>query len=282
MNYRSIGFCMAFGALAACSTAAEIPVTPTGGNAFTRALTQEYNQLSAFEADQMYDWIDADHFARKAILAAKGELVLPDKIESRDLPEQAIPDVTSGHDRLLAAFDAGARDRLPEDAARAQASFDCWIEQQEEDFQFDHIAACRDDFMTALNALEYREVAEVVPEPEPAPIPMAQGPFLVFFDWDRSDITPEAWDTLRSAADVVHSGGVSVIQVTGHADRSGSDTYNVGLSQRRADAVEAALAQLGIDAAMITTDWKGESDPLVETADGVREAQNRRVEIVLP
>ncbi len=115
------------------------------------------------------------------------------------------------------------------------------------------------------------------PEPEPMPIP---GPYLVFFDWDKSDIRPDAQAVLEEAAANFHEFGIARIVVTGHADRSGSDAYNIALSERRADAVRAALAALGVPDAQIDEFWKGESEPLVPTEDGVREPQNRRVEIV--
>ena len=67
--------------------------------------------------------------------------------------------------------------------------------------------------------------------------------------------------------------------VSGFADRSGSDAYNVGMSQRRADSVRAYLASRGVPNSAIRTEAYGESRPLVDTADGVREPQNRRVEI---
>ena len=74
---------------------------------------------------------------------------------------------------------------------------------------------------------------------------------------------------------------VTTLEVTGHADRSGSDRYNLRLSQRRADAVKVALIDKGIPADQIAVIAKGESEPLVATADGVREAQNRRVQVIL-
>ena len=67
--------------------------------------------------------------------------------------------------------------------------------------------------------------------------------------------------------------------LAGHADKSGGDAYNVALSQRRADAAKAYLAGKGVPEASIGTEAIVESRPLVETADGVREPQNRRVEI---
>lgn len=127
-------------------------------------------------------------------------------------------------------------------------------------------------------------VAQVQPAPAPAPAPPPPAvtrDFLVFFDWDSANVTPAAQAILRQAADAARQlGGVRVI-ATGHADRSGPASYNVGLSQRRADAVRAELVRLGIGGGEIATVAKGETDPLVPTPDGVREPQNRRVQIVL-
>ena len=67
--------------------------------------------------------------------------------------------------------------------------------------------------------------------------------------------------------------------LAGHADRSGPQTYNVGLSERRNAAVQSYLSGRGIPAARISSEAFGESMPRVATADGVRELQNRRVEV---
>jgi OOP family OmpA-OmpF porin len=118
------------------------------------------------------------------------------------------------------------------------------------------------------------------PPPAP-PAPGIQRSFLVFFDFDRANITNEADRVIREAAANSKRGSVSRINVTGHADRAGSDQYNMGLSMRRADAVKAVLIREGIPANQIGVVARGEAQPLVPTADGVREPQNRRVEIVL-
>jgi OmpA-OmpF porin, OOP family len=132
------------------------------------------------------------------------------------------------------------------------------------------------------------------PAPAPAPAPMAQAApapapaapaiqrsYLVFFDFDRSDITAEARRVIQQAATNARSGNVTRIQATGHADRAGSDRYNQALSLRRANAVKDELVRSGIQASQIAILGKGEAEPLVPTADGVREPQNRRVEILL-
>jgi len=112
----------------------------------------------------------------------------------------------------------------------------------------------------------------------PAPI---VGPFIVFFDWDRADITPQAAAILDNAAQQYQTTGQAQVVLAGHADRSGSAEYNVGLSQRRADNVRQYLAGRGVPEGVMRTEAFGESRPLVETADGVREPQNRRVEITM-
>ncbi|HEX8215756.1 MAG TPA: OmpA family protein [Allosphingosinicella sp.] len=112
----------------------------------------------------------------------------------------------------------------------------------------------------------------------PAPV-VPIGPFIVFFDWDRSDITPQAAAILDNAAAAYQQTGQAQVVLAGHADKSGSADYNVGLSQRRADAVRSYLAGRGVPSGAIATEAFGESRPLVNTADGVREPQNRRVEI---
>ena len=111
------------------------------------------------------------------------------------------------------------------------------------------------------------------------PAPSTPGPYIVFFEWDRSDITPEAAGILDNAVSAYQSCGNAQVMLAGHADRSGSASYNVGLSQRRADAVRGYLTSRGVGDGVITSEAFGEGRPRVETADGVRELQNRRVEI---
>jgi len=124
-----------------------------------------------------------------------------------------------------------------------------------------------------------------VAAPAPAPMPVAEPEqprnFMVFFDWDKSDITPEAAAILKDAAAYAKSTGAVRIMATGHADRSGPDTYNVDLSMRRAVQVKQTLIANGIAEDQIGLDARGEADPLTPTEDGVREPQNRRVEIVM-
>ena len=121
---------------------------------------------------------------------------------------------------------------------------------------------------------------EVAAAPPAPPAPQAPS-FMVFFDWDRADLSAQAQTTIRQAADAYKTKGSARVTATGHTDKSGPEAYNMALSLRRANAVKDALVREGVPAQAIAVIGRGESNPPVATGDGVREPQNRRVEIVV-
>jgi hypothetical protein len=108
------------------------------------------------------------------------------------------------------------------------------------------------------------------------------GRYLVFFELDRATLTPDARSAVSEAAQDFLSAGAARVSLAGHADRSASEAYNQRLSERRVEAVRRELVRLGVPDGAIAMVAEGETDPLVQTADGVREARNRRVEIEVP
>jgi hypothetical protein len=116
-----------------------------------------------------------------------------------------------------------------------------------------------------------------------APVPgeVAQGRYLVFFDLGRSELTSEARRVVAEAAESYRQTGRARVDVTGYTDTSGSPARNQRLSEQRAQAVEVELVQQGVPASSITVSGRGQNDLLVPTADGVRQPENRRVEIVV-
>ena len=142
----------------------------------------------------------------------------------------------------------------------------------------------KNENVSALIGLRY---ALYTPAPPPAPVvapvaaPALARTYLVFFDWDKANLTERARQIIAEAAGASRKVQTTRIEVAGHADRSGTPAYNQRLSQRRADAVAAELVRQGIARNEIAVSAYGETRPLVPTADGVREPQNRRVEIVL-
>ncbi|MGX7952851.1 OmpA family protein [Tsuneonella sp. HG249] len=125
----------------------------------------------------------------------------------------------------------------------------------------------------------------------PAPMPVAVAPAppsevcsqrlpgIVFFEFDVATLPADANQTVEFVSRNAAACGWTAFDVIGHADRAGSDAYNVGLSERRAQAVAALMSSMGIPSSAITTGARGEEQPRVPTEDGVRNPQNRRVEI---
>lgn len=116
--------------------------------------------------------------------------------------------------------------------------------------------------------------------PAAAAAPVAARSFLIFFDWNRADLTARARQIIGEAAEVARAQPAR-IEVAGHADRTGTPQYNMTLSRRRAETVAEELIKRGIARQDISITALGETQPLVATSDGVREPQNRRVEIIL-
>ena len=117
--------------------------------------------------------------------------------------------------------------------------------------------------------------------PPPPPTAPAVRTYLVFFDWDRSDLSARARQIVARAATASQAGGTTKVEVDGYTDTSGTVSYNQKLSVRRAQTVKTELVRDGVPASEIAISGRGESDPLVPTGPGVREPQNRRVQIIL-
>ncbi len=257
------------------------------GGAFNQGLYDGYIELASSETAE-YDYRDSDGFAMKAKSAAGGDQVPPEDLGDWDIPEGHVEELSNAHRRLTNALDSNGRVKAPEVAARAQVMYDCWVQEQEEDIQPSHIAACRSGFYNSIVALEVAlrpQVAAVEPEPEPEPEP-APAPdyttfYIVYFDFNSAELTEEATRILSDAAATALEMRPFKILVYGHTDRSGSDAYNMGLADQRSRAAARYLIDQGAGRFVIDVESMGESSPAVQTADGVRDGRNRRVEITL-
>ena len=158
MNMKVLGAVAALGLLAGCvSNIEEVGKAKGTGSAFTQALTEEYKSFVAEEHDE-YDWAAADYFARKGLTAASGTAVPPEDPATYDLGDAA-GEIAAARQRLITDLDNGGRDAKPAVAAKAQVKFDCWVHEQDEGWQKDEIAACKNDLMAALDELEKKEAA---------------------------------------------------------------------------------------------------------------------------
>ncbi|MDP6787491.1 MAG: OmpA family protein [Rhodospirillales bacterium] len=259
------------------------------GSAFDKALYSGYLSLSEGEYKEG-DYTDSDAFAKRAMTAAGGKVVLPEEVSARPLPSGSVGALTDARARLASAFQKGAIEKMPNEAATAQVMFDCWMQEQEENFQPEDIAACRADLLGALgkieDALRPKKMAAKpapmpAPKPKPAPKKMAKipGPFVVMFDFNSAKLDSAAQAVINVVSGEASAFKPTRIVIRGHTDRAGNDAYNEKLSQRRAEAVAKALAAAGTKAKSVAVSHHGETQPEVSSGDGKREAANRRVEI---
>jgi OOP family OmpA-OmpF porin len=249
------------------------------GSAFNINLYEGYVNLATLEHAEI-DYKDSDAFATRAIGAAGDQPVNPEQIGQRDLPDDKVDELGAARRRLVLALSSGAKERMPVEAAHAQVMFDCWMQEQEENFQPEDIARCRHAMLADLEQLEAKPVA-MAAAPAPAPAPMAPETFIVYFAFDSTEMTAASKRVLDNAMRASKKMDAKDLAVTGHADRAGPEEYNLGLSLRRASAVLDALVARGADPAKVSLAGRGEAEPLAATADGVREPVNRRVEIIV-
>lgn len=253
--------------LAGCTygNVADIRALKTEDGSFADALSTEYRRLALYEADDMVDWVDADYFARKGLDSASGVIREPEPIEDWDIDRNKISELQAARKRLITFLKTGAGDVLPQQVAAAQAQFDCWLEQQEEGWQENHIAKCRDGF--------YAAIADIEPNIKPKT--------TIFFEFDSEVMEEEERNKLTAFAKYVDMFDTGALVIDGHADRAGTKPHNQSLSWGRAEAVRHELIKAGIAPERIAISAWGENAPVVPTNDGVREQRNRRTEVEL-
>lgn len=260
---------------------------PTGDE-FSKALHAGYLELARAEMDEL-DLDDTDAFSDRAARAAKGETVTPEAISNRTLPADKQSELAAARKRLVTALDGKARKTQPREAARAQLAYECWMQEQEENFQPDDIAACRREFTAAVLTLE-APIPTAAMRPAghtPRPILAAanralnttQTGYVVMFDIDSASVSRTAREIVDRAVATAKKFSAAIIRIAGHADRSGKRPHNAALSQRRAETVAGAFARAGIAKSAIRVVAHGEDKPAVLTPDGIVEPRNRRVEI---
>jgi OOP family OmpA-OmpF porin len=254
--------------------------TTASGGPFDNALFAQYLKLAKMEYSEA-DYGDSDTFANRAILSAEGTPPTPEMVDTRLIPPEFVGELKTGLRKLNEVLDVGSV-RYPRTAAKAQAAFDCWMQEQEENLQPDHIAKCKGDFNSAYNALK----TALAPQPKAkkvvaTPKVKKYENFTVLFSHDSSVIDKKAGRHVNKAVMAVDTSAPKSVTVSGYADRSGNADYNMTLSGNRAGAV-AWMLQDNASTSLkgkVTINVYGEKSNKVLTANGKREPKNRRVKI---
>ncbi len=274
------------GLLAACASydLDMIEAQSATGRTFDDALHDEYLALARDEHAE-HDWEDAEYFAQRAMDAGAGIDPGPQEIKDRNIPADTRKEIGFARSSVVNAIATGKLGPNAAKIARAQAKFDCWLQEQEENTQPDDIAKCRSEFEEAIASMMVK--AEPAPAPAPAPAPepakkMKPQIFVVFFDHDSSAIDNFASVEIGNAIAAAKKTKPKLVQVGGHADTTGDVVYNNALSQRRAAAVAKVLKDGGLTAKkLVKTAMFGEDFTAINTGDNVKNRANRRVEIIL-
>ncbi len=246
------------------------------GNAFDQALYANYLERSQLEYGEG-DYAKSDLFAIKARSAAAGEAFGPVNPGDYALPDGTASELTAARARLVTALDASGRTKLPDQAGRAQVMYDCWVEEQAENRQPDDIAYCRGEFLAAI-ALVEEALKPMAAMPAADPM-LAPKSWVVYFDFDKSNLSEQSLATIADAAAYAATSSKSLVVVEGHTDTAGSSAYNDGLAANRAEVVGDRMREIGAPKDDVAISSYGQELPAVATPDGVAEPLNRRVEI---
>jgi OOP family OmpA-OmpF porin len=237
------------------------------GTEFQKALTEEYKEMAADEAAE-YDWSDSQHFIEKGKITAEGHNVAPEEVEKWDIPTDVANEMRSARATLMEILaDKRLVAEYPKVIAKAQASFDCWAQEQAERWEKHEIEKCRQEFYHSVKVLN--------------PLFM-EDPYTVYFADDSYMLRAQAQQKVIDIARIIRNAEIQYeVVINGHADTQDDDAHNMKLSSLRAISVKNLLVKHGVNPDRISIYAFGESDLAIPTADEVDEPRNRRVEIYI-
>ena len=302
--FRTLFCCLGLIMLTACSASykdlSNISYTPP--TKFTKHLMDSYTTKANFEAKKMHDWNSAKLYSEKALAAAKGKKIKPEKVVYWKIPKDKVKELQIAYENLMIVYD-NAIEKDPYNLAVAISSLDCWAEQQEENWQTWDIERCKDDFLKAMHQI-YNKIEAANGETK---IDDVEGTEtikneansknisnsdsvsvvtkkekeilqIIYFDFDKYNLTDVSSNSIKKFIEE-YKNKIDTFLVVGHTDTKGTNEYNLGLSLKRAEAVKTILIRLGISSEKIKIIGEGESKLLVQTKDETKHPANRRAEI---
>ena len=264
----------------------------------SKHLMEAYKTKADFEAQEMHDWNSAKLYAEKALGAADGKDILPEKISYWVIPADKQSELNKAYNNLMTVYkEALLLD--PFNLAKAISSLDCWAEQQEENWQTWDIDQCRNDFLSAMHEIfgslekeegistkqkinnEISKLDDSVSDDSVSIVTKnSENKILqiIYFDFDKSKLSDVSIEEIKNFINT-NKKTIKKFIVVGHTDTMGTKKYNKVLSLERAEVVQKALTELGIEKNNIHILGKGEDNLRVQTADEVKHPANRRAEI---
>ena len=237
--------------LASCATIYDLKTAESDiqKGTFQHEMVRLYRQFSEEEARQ-YDWVDAQHFINKALRMVYGNKeVLPEDPNNWKLPEPMMPQLQAARNQLINMFEQyDVRKLHPTVAAKTQFYYDCWVEQQEENWQSGDIDVCKTGFYNGIKQIEKLKNEDELLQKEIAKIPESH----IFFAHNQHKPGKQDMKTIEKIATHLKKlPADAVIEINGYADRAGQEAYNLQLSTKRASEVKKLLIQYGVPEAQL-------------------------------
>ena len=301
---RMILFCLSIILISACSASykelSNNAYTPP--TKFTKHLMDSYKIKADFEAKKMHDWNSAKLYSEKALAAATGKKIKPEKVFYWKIPKDKVKELQMAYENLMIVYD-NAVEKDPYNLAVAISSLDCWAEQQEENWQTWDIERCKDDFLKAMHQI-YNKI-EAINEEEKTDARGGEEIIkseansknisnsdsvsvvtkkekeilqIIYFDFDKYNLTDVSSNSIKKFIEE-YKNKIDTFLVVGHTDTKGTKEYNLELSLKRAEAVKTILIRLGIISEKIKILGEGEDKLLIQTKDETKHPANRRAKI---
>lgn len=282
---------------------ATLKAQPQAAVPFNAALQREYGALGE-EALAESDHQHADLYIRKGFAAGNGLETMPEDPRTWWLPRRAVAELYEWHGKLLQVLppNRGAR---PAAAARAQAMYDCWVEEEHEDvwmrdfsakfrmadnlYQPGDIARCKNAFFCAMYEMGVAVPIQCVTAQDinfrfdlPRRIPGSRADLWPGGVEPQTGVSAPAGGAMLDALIAgMRANPNSAVQLKGHTDTVGGVGYNQALSERRAVLIRGELMRAGVNPARITYRGVGKTELAVPTPDQTRNVRNRRVSYML-
>ena len=275
---------------------------PNSTNKFSEELSHAYLKFALSEMNEMHDEIDAAYFADKGINAKLNKKVYPEEVKNWDIANNYIKEANDKRNKILDFHNSKLLKNHPQILAKTQIGFDCWLEQLEEGWQDEHIKDCYEMMNNNLNKMvkivrnnsddynisskpkitneEAQQIKEIKEIKKITNIDNKQK-FEIYFAHDKFKLDFNLQNKLNDIIKKYAEAENTIFEIIGHTDTSGTKEYNLILSKLRANSVKQFLLKKGLSAYNISTFYYGETKPKIQTKDGIKEPQNRRVEIFI-
>ncbi len=264
---------------------------------FYTFLGLEYLEFAKYELYEMHDEIDANHFAYKAALALNEKKFFAEDPKNWDIPKNYIEEANSMYNRINKLINSKSFNKYPEEFSKMIAGYDCWIEQVEENWQFDHIELCLNKFNQNFIFINERLISNKkklennIENKIKSTVEKNKNTYednivedtkvlrtIVFFEFDKFTLSSNQVIELEKFVTIANKNTNMRIIIEGHTDTMGSKSYNSKLSKNRANFIKKYLMNRNLNNTIEIKAY-GETNLLVETSDEIKEKQNRRAEL---